>query len=375
MKRILHISKYYFPFSGGTEQIARDAVLALKGKYEQKVIAFNDGKEDKIDRVDDIEVIKCGCFAKVSAQSLSFSYGKKLHKVMEEFEPDIVIFHYPNPFVASLLLKELKNKNTKLVIYWHLDIIRQKFLRVLFNGQNKKLLKRAYKIIATSPNYIQGSEWLQSVKEKCIVIPNCINVERMELSEEIRKRANEIRKENEGKTICVAVGRHTEYKGFTYLIKASKLLDDSFKIFITGKGELTDNLKKEAADDGKVIFTGRIDDVELKALIYASDIFCFPSITKNEAFGLALAEAMYYEKPAVTFTIPGSGVNYVCLNGKNGIEVENRNVEAYAKAIQELASDDELRKRYGVAGKKRVEENFLSSTFAINISKEIKNIE
>lgn len=375
MKKILHISKYYFPFSGGTEQIARDAVLALKGKYEQKVIAFNDGKEDKIDRVDDIEVIKCGCFAKVSAQSLSFSYGKKLHKVMEEFEPDIVIFHYPNPFVASLLLKELKNKNTKLVIYWHLDIIRQKFLRVLFNGQNKKLLKRAYKIIATSPNYIQGSEWLQSVKEKCIVIPNCINVERMELSEEIRKRANEIRKENEGKTICVAVGRHTEYKGFTYLIKASKLLDDSFKIFITGKGELTDNLKKEAADDGKVIFTGRIDDVELKALIYASDIFCFPSITKNEAFGLALAEAMYYEKPAVTFTIPGSGVNYVCLNGKNGIEVENRNVEAYAKAIQELASDDELRKQYGVAGKKRVEENFLSSTFAINISKEIKNIE
>ena len=197
----------------------------------------------------------------------------------------------------------------------------------------------------------------------------------MELSEEIRKRANEIRKENEGKTICVAVGRHTEYKGFTYLIKASKLLDDSFKIFITGKGELTDNLKKEAADDGKVIFTGRMDDVELKALIYASDIFCFPSITKNEAFGLALAEAMYYEKPAVTFTIPGSGVNYVCLNGKNGIEVENRNVEAYAKAIQELASDDELRKQYGVAGKKRVEENFLSSTFAINISKEIKNIE
>lgn len=375
MKKILHISKYYFPFSGGTEQIARDAVLALKGKYEQKVIAFNDGKEDKIDRVDDIEVIKCGCFAKVSAQSLSFSYGKKLHKVMEEFKPDIVIFHYPNPFVASLLLKELKNKNTKLVIYWHLDIIRQKFLRVLFNGQNKQLLKRAYKIIATSPNYIQGSEWLQSVKEKCIVIPNCINVERMELSEEIRKRANEIRKENEGKTICVAVGRHTEYKGFTYLIKASKLLDDSFKIFITGKGELTDNLKKEAADDRKVIFTGRIDDVELKALIYASDIFCFPSITKNEAFGLALAEAMYYEKPAVTFTIPGSGVNYVCLNGKNGIEVENRNVEAYAKAIQELASDDELRKQYGIAGKKRVEENFLSSTFAINISKEIKNME
>ena len=38
MKKILHISKYYYPFSGGTEQIARDVILALKGEHEQKVI-------------------------------------------------------------------------------------------------------------------------------------------------------------------------------------------------------------------------------------------------------------------------------------------------------------------------------------------------
>lgn len=109
MKKILHISKYYYPFSGGTEQIARDVILALKGEHEQKVIAFNDGKEDKLDIVDEIEVIKCGCFTKIAAQSLSASYGKHLHKVMKEFNPDIVVFHYPNPFVAALLLRELKN--------------------------------------------------------------------------------------------------------------------------------------------------------------------------------------------------------------------------------------------------------------------------
>lgn len=375
MKRVLHISKYYYPFSGGTEQIARDVVLALKGDYEQKVIAFNDGKEDRVDIVDGVEIIKCGCFVKISAQSLSFSYGKQLHKVIKEFKPDIIIFHYPNPFVASLLLRELKNSNAKLVVYWHLDIIRQKFLRVLFNGQNRNLLERAAKVIATSPNYIEGSEWLKLVEDKCVVVPNCINVERMQLSAEIIERAKQIKEENRNKTICVAVGRHTEYKGFTYLIKASKLLDDSFKIFITGKGELTNNLKKEAEGDDKISFTGRIDDIELKALIYAADIFCFPSITKNEAFGLALAEAMYYEKPAVTFTIPGSGVNYVCLDGKNGIEVENRNVEAYAEAMRKLAQDENMRKQYGLAGKNRVEEKFLSSIFAKNISKEIKCVD
>ena len=366
MKKILHISKYYYPFSGGTEQIARDVVLALKGEYEQKVIAFNDGKDDRTDTVDGIEVIKCGCFVKIAAQSLSTSYGKHLHQVMKDFQPDIVVFHYPNPFVAALLLRELKTTKAKLVVYWHLDIIRQKYLRILFAPQNRRLLECAAKVIATSPNYIEGSQWLQSVKDKCVVVPNCINVERMSVTDDIQKRAEEIRAKNSGKTICVAVGRHTEYKGFTYLIQASKLLDGRFVIYITGTGELTEKLHEEANDDKKVVFTGQIDDMELKALILASDIFCFPSITKNEAFGLALAEGMYCGKPAVTFTIPGSGVNYVSINGETGIEVENRNAKKYAEAMKKLADDAELREKYGDAGRKRVEENFLSTQFCEN---------
>ena len=38
MKKILHVSKYYYPFRGGTEQIALDCVNSLKDIYEQKVI-------------------------------------------------------------------------------------------------------------------------------------------------------------------------------------------------------------------------------------------------------------------------------------------------------------------------------------------------
>ena len=374
MKRVLHISKYYYPFSGGTEQIARDVVLALKDKCEQKIIAFNDGKEDKIEVVDGIEVTKCGCFAKVSAQSLSTTYKNHLHQIIAEFSPDIVIFHYPNPFVAALLLNELKKCKAKLIVYWHLDIIRQRFLKIFFAPQNRKLLNRADKVIATSPNYIEGSPWLQSVKEKCVVVPNCINVERMTITPDIEKRAAEIREENKNKTLCVAVGRHTEYKGFTYLVQASKLLGDQFRIYITGTGELTEKLHEEARGDSKITFTGRIDDKELKALILASDMFCFPSISKNEAFGLALAEAMYYEKPAVTFTIPGSGVNYVSLNRVTGIEVENRNVEKYADAMQTLAQNKELCLKYGKAGKERVKNNFLSTQFSININTVINSL-
>lgn len=376
MKKILHISKYYYPFSGGTEQIARDCAFALKDDFIQEIIAFNEnGNEDIYTSVDGIRVIKCGCITKISSQSISLSYKRILQKEIVDFQPNIIVFHYPNPFVAAILLKELQNhENVKLVVYWHLDIIRQKFLRRFFNSQNRRLLGRADVVIATSPNYIEGSKWLKSVKDKCVIIPNCINLERMKLTKEIENRATEIKKENDGKTICIAVGRHTEYKGFTYLIQASKLLNDNFKIYITGDGELTEVLHKEAANDKKIIFTGRVNDTELKAIILASDIFCFPSITKNEAFGLALAEGMYYQKPAVTFTIPGSGVNYVCINGETGIEVENRNVAQYANAIKMLANNPVLRKTYGNAGKIRVENNFLSTQFYRNIRNLFKEI-
>lgn len=372
MKRILHIAKYYFPFKGGTEQIAQDCVNSLTA-YKQKVICFNHEIGNVKDEIDGIEIIRCECFTKISSQPLSLSYGKILKNVISSFKPNIIIFHYPNPFVAHYLLKYL-SVDTKVVLYWHLDIVKQIFLRKLFKPQNKKLLKRADKIIATSPNYIKGSSWLKQVKEKCIVIPNCINAQRLEKTVESSKIENIIKKNNTGKIICLAVGRHTEYKGFSYLIQASKFLDDRFRIYITGKGELTKKLKYEASSDNKIKFLGNVSDDELKAYLSAMDIFCFPSITKNEAFGLALAEAMYYSKPAITFTIDGSGVNFVNLNGITGIEVPNKNVKAYADAIKKLADDEKLRKQYGINARKRVVENFLDNKFKENIIREIDSL-
>ncbi len=372
MKKILHISKYYYPFQGGTEQIAQDCVNSLADIYKQKIICFNHKRGDEREYKDGVEIIRCGCVAKISSQSLSISYSNVLRKTLNEFKPDIIVFHYPNPFVAHLLLKYI-SKQTKLVIYWHLDIVKQKILKNLFVGQNHRLIRRANLLIATSPRYVEGSPYLRSVSDKCKIIPNCINVERFKLSDESIRISLEIRKKNSGKIICLAVGRHTKYKGFRYLIQASKYLDNRFAIFIAGKGELTKDLVKEARGDEKIHFLGSIEDTELKAYLNAMDVFCFPSITKNEAFGLALAEGMYYGKPAVTFNIPGSGVNYVCLNEENGIEVPNRDTKAYAKAMIRLADDPELRRKLGEAGKDRVINNFLSTQFKNNII-EVMNV-
>lgn len=372
--KVLHISKYYYPFSGGTEQIARDAVVALKDVpgCEQLVFAFDHGtpkeSKDSRDVVDGIDVIRCRCFAKISSQSISMSYGRRLREVIDEFKPDVVILHYPNPFGTKYLLKLLKNKpEVKLVTYWHLDIVKQKILKMFFNGQNRRLIERSSKLIATSPNYVEGSPWLSSAPDKCVVVPNCINENRLVINDEVIKRAEELKEEHKGKTVCLAVGRHVEYKGFKYLIDASKNLSDDFIIGITGKGPLTDELKAQAAGDNKVNFLGLISDVDLRAWLMTCDIFCFPSITKNEAFGLALAEGMYFGHPAVTFTIEGSGVNYVNLDGVTGIECPNADSKAFAEALKKLSADEALRTTYGEAAKQRVIDNFTYATFKKNI--------
>ena len=209
MKKILHVSKYYYPFRGGTEQIALDCVNSLKDIYEQKVICFNHKKGSKKDAIYGVEVIRCGCFAKVSSQALSLCYGKFFKEIIKCFVPDIIIFHYPNPFVARYLLKYIP-KQTKLVVYWHLDIVKQKILKNFFARQNRELIKRADMLIATSPKYVEGSTYLKETIYKCKIIPNCINEKRLLLSEEIKTAARKIRSDNKGKIICLAVGRHTK---------------------------------------------------------------------------------------------------------------------------------------------------------------------
>ena len=379
MKKVLQISIYYYPFLGGTEQVARDITMALGKieKIEQKVICFNEDASSKgyecirnetvHDYVDGVEVIRCGYHIKVSSQAISNSYGTELNKLMTEFKPDIVILHYPNPFVTHYLLK-YKKQNFKLWVYWHLDITKQKVLKHFVYYQNVQLIKRADKILGATPKHLDESSFSKLFEGKKQILPYTIDEKNLIVSEKEVRRAREIRKQHEDEKLCFFIGRHVPYKGIKYLIEASRQLkNEKIHFFIAGTGELTEELKEQAKGDSKVEFLGKITDFDRKVYLYATDIFCFPSITRNEGFGLALAEGMYFGKPAVTFKIPGSGVNYVNLDGVTGIECPNCNSHAYADAVKLLCEDDELRQRYGENARKRIIDNFTPCIFEKNI--------
>ena len=218
MKKILQIVCSYFPRIGGIEQVARDIANAMRGKpYEMKVICLNENAESEgvatrreetvHDTVDGVEIIRCGCVAKVASQLISPSYISELKKVMDSYKPDIVIFHYPNPFLAQFLLSYSK-RPFKLYVYWHLDITKQKLLKKLFHFQNIALIKRADKIVGATPKHVNESEYTRYFGDKKYILPYTIDESNLVITDEEIAKAEQIRKKYEGKTLCFFFSRN-----------------------------------------------------------------------------------------------------------------------------------------------------------------------
>lgn len=354
-KRVLHISKFYYPYHGGIEVVCQDIVEGLTN-CENKVLCFNDGKNDEVGTVNGVEVIRCGCFANIASQPLSCSYYRHLKYLLEVWQPDAIHFHLPNPFVAILLLPLLKPK-VKLILHWHLDIYKQKFLYLFIKKMERKLLERADYIIVTSEKYREHSLPLRDFSDKTEVIHNAINVDAFKLREEDKEQIKKIKERYHGLPIVFFVGRHVPYKGLKYLLEAERFIQRKCVILIGGTGPLTKELKA-STNSKRVIFLGGMQQDTLRQYMYAADIFAFPSISKNESFGIALAEGMYCKAVPVTFTISDSGVNFVSLKNVTGLEVKNRDVRQYATAIDKLLLDKSLRDRLAEAAHQRVERLF-----------------
>lgn len=355
--RILHISKYYYPYIGGVENICKYLVDNMKHDNDIAVVCFNEQKDDRIDIVDGVKIYRVGAKLTIARQALSLSYFSVLRRAIKEFRPDVIHFHWANPYPAFVLLTMIP-KNVKLVIHWHMDIIKQKKIYPFIRPVETRLLKRASLVIVTSPNYRNGSIPLQPFKDKVCVVPNAIDESTLAPQEGDKDKIASIREKFGNKDIVFFVGRHIQYKGLPHLIKAEKMVKSDCAFVIAGKGPLTEELKASCHSD-RVHFVGKISDDDLRCYLYAAKVFAFPSITKNEAFGVALAEAMYCHTPAVTFSIYGSGVNWVSINNETCLEVPNGDDKAYANAIDELLQDNILCNRLADNGVQRVKNNFL----------------
>lgn len=356
-KTILQIAKYYYPVEGGIETVTKYLGEGLT-TFEQVVVCFSQDGITRLDTVNGVKVYRIASSMNIASQDIAFSYYHYLKKIIYEEQPDIILLHCPNPFLYPITAK-LTPKDVKLVLLWHSDILGKGILYKMVKQFEKVILRKADLILATSPNYIHPSSPIYDYRDKTEVVANGIIKSDFVWRAGDETTIEEIRHKYHNKKIVFFVGRHAAYKGIDYLIEAEKYIQSDCIILIGGRGPETERLKAMTHSE-RIKFIGRIPNEYLRCYYYASDIFAFTSCTKQEAFGIALAEAMYCGSVPVTFTIEGSGVNWVSVGGETGIEVPLGDVKAYAEAIDRLLTDRDLYMKYATAGKDRVVRMFTS---------------
>lgn len=356
--KLLHIVVYYPPFLGGISDVCYNIVETMKDKCEQKVLCFNhEGNKHIEEKIDGIDVIRAKVLCRIKSQDFSPDFNRELKKQIREYKPDVIHLHLPNPAFCYYLKNKIP-EDVKLIIHWHSDILGKGILYNLVKPYETWALKRADRIIVTSPQYLEYSSPLAPFKNKAMILPNFISEDKIMLGSSVLEKASEIKLKFKNKPIILFVGRHVVYKGLTYLIEADNYIKSDCVILIAGNGYITDKIHKQAEDHERIQFIGFIPDEDLSAYLTASYIFAFPSITKQEAFGVALAEGMYCGAVPITFTIPDSGVNWVNIKDETGLEVPCKDSIAYAKAVDKLLSDKKLHDRLATNAIARVKENF-----------------
>ena len=341
--KILHLGKYYPPHFGGIEKVNYDLVEGLNELgYSTDEICFNE-EFANIFEERKYKVYRAANLFKLNSTPFSFSIIKILRRIHHHY--DIIHIHLPNPTGAIAL--QLVNFKGKIVVHWHSDIIKQKILKKFYAPFQKALLKRADRIIVTSPPYLEGSDDLMEFKNKCEIIPIGIDETELICDEQFLSILRETYRD---KRIIFSVGRLIYYKGFKYLIDAAKNLPDDFLILIGGTGELYDELQNQITTnhlESRVKLLGKIPADKLACYYKLCDVYCLPSSEKSEAFGVVQLEAMSFGKPLISTNIPFSGVPWINEHGNTGLVVPPKNSEALTEAIKLILSDQKTKEKFG----------------------------
>jgi glycosyltransferase involved in cell wall biosynthesis len=150
----------------------------------------------------------------------------------------------------------------------------------------------------------------------------------------------------------------TGHKDHATLVEAMARLRPRFpeaRLVIAGEGELRPALEARVRDRGlgdRVVFAGFRRDLD--QLLPAFSVFCLSS--RLEGLGTSLLDAMAFGLPVVA-TAAG-GIPEAVEDGVSGRLVPPGDPGTLAEALAELLGDDERRRAYGAAGRRRFLERF-----------------
>ncbi len=166
----------------------------------------------------------------------------------------------------------------------------------------------------------------------------------------------------EGELFIGMMARFSPGKGHEEFLSAASELNKTYrnlKFCIVGEAsrgenDYADRIRQLSVDlkIDNIIFTGYRSDTP--DVLSALDIFVFPS--HNEAFGIALAEAMAMGKPSVCSN--SDGILDIAVEGETSLLFEVKNYLDLKIKIEKLITSPELRLKLGTAARKRAVKNF-----------------
>lgn len=148
----------------------------------------------------------------------------------------------------------------------------------------------------------------------------------------------------------IFAGRLSKEKGTETLVKICENLSSEINLIIIGEGPDLDNIKKITSEHENIHYLGSKNHEQTISLIKGSDVLIQPSL--SEGISSTILEAMACKTPIISSNIGG---NMELIQDQiSGILVEPKNYEIICQKIDELMSDESLRKKLSNAASETI---------------------
>jgi len=297
--RVAQVCPRYRPYIGGIEtHVERVSEALVERGFEVDVLTTDSsGKLPKEETINSVGIKRFKSWAPNEAYYFSRDLKKHLMKNSDSF--DIVHAHGYGAFPA-LYATQAKGRN-KLVFTPHYHgtghTLFRSLLHIPYKFLGKRIFEKSDKTICVS-NYEKFliENHFGPNEEKVVVIPNGVNLEEFKV----------VRKKKKDHRAILYVGRLEKYKGVQYILQVLPRLSTDIVLEVVGKGPYKRSLVKLAREldvEGRVRFFEGLPRTELLQKYAEADVFVL--LSKHEAFGISVAEALAAKKTCILANTSG----------------------------------------------------------------------
>lgn len=350
--KVLHFYKTYYPDSyGGVQQVIFQLAEGASDYCVESDVLFLSQSEKRYGApMGKHHIHSSSLDFEVASTGFSWEVIFRFRKLAAQ--ADIIHYHFPWPFMD--LVHFIVGVKKPVVVSYHSDIVKQKYLLRLYSPLMRSFLRQADAIVAASPAYIENSKVLDLYKDKTSVIP--YGLDESTYPGVDLQILNGWRKKLPAR-FFLFVGALRYYKGLQFLLKAAAL--NKLPVVIVGSGGVELELHQLASELSleNVTFTGSLNDADKSALLRLCTAFVFPSYLPSEAFGISLLEAAMYSKPMISCEI-GTGTTFINIAEDTGVVVPPADPVSLADAMRRLWEDETLCEKFGRQARLRFEQYF-----------------